>query len=699
METKDTLSSCSDSEEQQMQQIQDKAKKSCMVSFRLLHSHLKLLSNNDLKGTRTECGFKRAFATLFGQDVETFTGTMFLNMDQLEKQLDKEEFQEIGSMAAFKYFLEYTQLEIREFRDTLIQHMESVKKSIDKRALHKREYDSRVNERQMQTTEEKVDTSKALDANIKPVYDEEPMAEVQLTAECNVFAIGQQHTEQPKFNNEGEVDQNAEQCHDKRPLPAKLTDNQIIELSNQSLESENISGSRDRPPMLATGIYAQWQSRFMRYVDTRPNGEALKKCILQGPYKHSHIIIPGQPATNESPEVPERTTIETFLNITPKNKAHYDAEKEAIHLLLTGIGDEIYSTVDACKTAHDMWIAIERLQQGESLNKQDVKTSLFWEFGRFTSRDGESIESYYSRFYKMMNEMIYKPTNNNLRTSSNSRNKNVDTSSRYKNDNQTGQFRNQSTVTVARTRETIDSQVVQQTGIQCFNCKEFRHFPKECRKPKRAKDYTYPKEKMLLCKQAEKGVPLQAEQADWLEDTDEEIDEQELEAHYSFMAKIQEVLPAESGSDAEPLEKVQYDAEYNVFANERHPFEQPESINDMHVVEKDDSNVILDSSNMCDNDDQADQNAEECDDERVVLANLIANLKLDTDENKKIQKQLKKANTSLSHELQQCKSALEECKSHLGESNRTRDRYLGALHDKKVELEMYKVFKDRTIEK
>ncbi|GKA76054.1 hypothetical protein Tco_0782432 [Tanacetum coccineum] len=232
METKDTLSSCSNSDEQQMQQIQDKAKKSCMVSFRLLHSHLKLLSNSDLKGTRTECGFKSAFATLFGQDVETFTGTMFLNMDQLEKQLDKEEFQEIGSMTAFKvpetqfkmfiksqiylddeyvimahkYFLEYTQLEIQEFHDTLIQHMESVKKSIDKKIHHKREYESRMNERQMQTTKENIDTSNALDASlvdtessgtslgeqdtssrsgndahaddadIRPIYDEEPMA-------------------------------------------------------------------------------------------------------------------------------------------------------------------------------------------------------------------------------------------------------------------------------------------------------------------------------------------------------------------------------------------------------------------------------------------------------------------------------------------------------------------------------------------
>ncbi|GKG29626.1 hypothetical protein Tco_0419524, partial [Tanacetum coccineum] len=53
------------------------------------------------------------------------------------------------------------------------------------------------------------------------------------------------------------------------------------------------------------------------------------------------------------------------------------------------------------------------------------------------------------------------------------------------------------------------------------------------------------KEKMLMCKQAEKGVPLHAEQSDSLDDTDEEIDEQEPEAHYSFMAKIQDVLTAE----------------------------------------------------------------------------------------------------------------------------------------------------------
>nr|GEW21441.1 hypothetical protein [Tanacetum cinerariifolium] len=63
---------------------------------------------------------------------------------------------------------------------------------------------------------------------------------------------------------------------------------------------------------------------------------------------------------------------------------------------------------------------------------------------------------------------------------------------------------------------------------------------------------------------------------------------------------------------------------------------------------------------------QSDQNAE---DERVALANLIANLKLDVDENKNIQKQLKKANTSLAHELKECKPILATTSRTLGESN------------------------------
>ncbi|GKE36475.1 hypothetical protein Tco_1459880 [Tanacetum coccineum] len=211
------------------------------------------------------------------------------------------------------------------------------------------------------------------------------------------------------------------------------------------------------------------------------------------------------------------------------------------------------------------------------------------------------------------------------------KNKNVDTSLRYKNDNQTGQFGNQRTVTVAGARETI-------------------------------------------------------EQSNWIADRDEEIDEQELESHYSFMEKIQEVSTADLGTDIEPLEQVQFNAGYNVFANERQHSEQPESISNTCVVEKVDSNVNPDSPNICDNDIQTDQNAIECDDKRVALANLIANLKLYVDENKKIQTQLKKANTSLAHELKECKSILAKTSRTLRESNSIRDSCLIALQNKQTKL-------------
>ncbi|GJV53608.1 hypothetical protein Tco_1449349 [Tanacetum coccineum] len=386
MEMKDTLSSCSNSEEQQMQQIQDKAKKSCMVSFRQLHSHLKLLSNNNLNGTRTESGFKRAFATLFGQDVETFIDTMFLNMDQLEKQLDKEEFQEIGSMASFKvletqfqmfiksrmymddeyvvmtrnYFLQYTQLEILEFRDTLIQHMESVKKSIDERAKHKQEYNSWVNERQMQTTEDKVDSSKALDASlvdtessgtalkeqdtssrsgndahaddadIRPIYDEEPMAEVQTTAEINIFCSGQQHTEKPEFNNEGEVDQNTKQCHDTCPLPAKLTDNKTTELSNQSLESKNICLKRPLPSTL--NIHA--------CTSLNPTKEGLRVCSELGIHDHNNEQSSSKLVPKVVPLADKTTTSRQELELLFHHhitmlRIHKDGDGDALFQLKT----------------------------------------------------------------------------------------------------------------------------------------------------------------------------------------------------------------------------------------------------------------------------------------------------------------------------------------------------------------------------
>nr|GEV59572.1 ribonuclease H-like domain-containing protein [Tanacetum cinerariifolium] len=208
---------------------------------------------------------------------------------------------------------------------------------------------------------------------------------------------------------------------------------------------------------------------------------------------------------------------------------------------------------------------------------------------RFAQRDKDMQKNlaFIAKYFKK----IYKPTNNNLRTSSNSKKKNVDTTPRYKNDDHSEQFRNQRTLNVAGAREKVGIPVVQQYGIQCYSFKEYGHFAKECRKPKRY---------------------------DWLADTDEEVDEQELEAHYSYMAKIQEVPTADSGTDSEPVEQVQNDAGYNVFANHLQYSEQFEFVSNTCLVETDDSNVIPYSPDMCEDDIQNEQNDVESDDELLI---------------------------------------------------------------------------------
>ncbi|GKC45893.1 integrase, catalytic region, zinc finger, CCHC-type containing protein [Tanacetum coccineum] len=228
---------------------------------------------------------------------------------------------------------------------------------------------------------------------------------------------------------------------------------------------------------------------------------------------------------------------------------------------------------------------------------------------------------------------IYKPTDDNLRTSSNTSKANQDNTPRI---NRGIRYDNQRAVNVARVGENVGTQVVQQFGIQCYNCKEYRHVARECQKPKQAKDATYHKEKMLLCKQEEVGFQLNAEQANWKDDTDNEPKDQELKAQYLYIARIQEV---------------QHDNnDYNMFANERIHHEQPESVNDTYLVEHSGSNFIIDSLDVTLNKEEVDKDNDLAR-ERDLLASLIDKLKYEIDDGKNHNKLLESSNKTLVDKL------------------------------------------------
>ncbi|GJU44273.1 hypothetical protein Tco_1201539 [Tanacetum coccineum] len=283
-------------------------------------------------------------------------------------------------------------------------------------------------------------------------------------------------------------------------------------------------------------------------------------------------------------------------------KEHYLSKKEAMHLLLTGIRDEIYSTIDTCKTAHDMWIAIERLQQGESLNIQDVKTNLFWEFGKFISHDGGSMESYYFRFYKMMNEMI----RNNLTVATMQVNL-FDVLKQYQ--------KKVNEIHAARIAKNANPLALKGKEIAKPITPPSESNFKEDRDPEQAqRDKDMQKNLALIVKYFKKIYkPTNNNLRTSSNSKNKNVDTSSRYKNDNQTGKpkgqkttlitrkkcccankLRKVPIADSGTDTEPLEQVQYDAEYNVFANERQHYEQPGSINNTCVVEKE-SNTTRDS--------------------------------------------------------------------------------------------------------
>ncbi|GJT08658.1 retrovirus-related pol polyprotein from transposon TNT 1-94 [Tanacetum coccineum] len=162
------------------------------------------------------------------------------------------------------------------------------------------------------------------------------------------------------------------------------------------------AGSENRPPMLNKENYVPWSSRLLRYAKSRPNGKLIYNSIMNGPYVRRMIPEPGD-ADREVP-VPETFHEQTDDELTVAEIKQMEADDQAIQTILLGLPEDIYAAVDSCETAQEIWLRVQQMMKGSDIGIQEKKAKLFNEWERFTSTDGESIESYYHRFSKLMND-------------------------------------------------------------------------------------------------------------------------------------------------------------------------------------------------------------------------------------------------------------------------------------------------------
>nr|GEX26679.1 hypothetical protein [Tanacetum cinerariifolium] len=374
------------------------------------------------------------------------------------------------------------------------------------------------------------------------------------------------------------------------------------------------AGGKDRPSMLAPGNYVQWKSRIKRYIDTKPNHELIYYCLKNPPYKFTWadkqvLISEGSFVTTTE------TYMETYKNVSQDIRNQLNAKAEAVQIILTGIDNDINSTIDACLNAfyhpqnhptHYTQNSLTRSQQAATRNRGKVIVNspqpIYDEVPSMVAEDDETLKD--KDIGKLMAlislsfKKIYKPTNNNLRTSSNTSQANQDNSPR----------------------------INRSTGYENQRIGEVR-------------------------------IQLNAEQADWRDDTDDESKDQELEAHYMYMAQIQEVSP--DAADSRPifddvlLQKVSNADHYNVFAIESEHPEQSKSVHDTYPIEQDEHNVIIYSLVMSYDREQIDQNDDDADlaNERELLSSLIEKLKCEIDDSKNRNKFLETSNKVLVENL------------------------------------------------
>nr|GEU85162.1 hypothetical protein [Tanacetum cinerariifolium] len=163
------------------------------------------------------------------------------------------------------------------------------------------------------------------------------------------------------------------------------------------------AGSENRPPMLNKENYVPWSSRLLRYAKSRPNGKLIHNSIINVPYVRRMIPTPGDP--NREVSVNETFHVQTDDELTEKELKQIEADDQAIQTILLGLLKDIYAVVDSYETAQEIWLRVQQMMKGSDIGIQEKKAKLFNEWERFTSNDGESIESYYHHFLKLMNDL------------------------------------------------------------------------------------------------------------------------------------------------------------------------------------------------------------------------------------------------------------------------------------------------------
>ncbi|GJU33386.1 hypothetical protein Tco_1176975 [Tanacetum coccineum] len=356
--------------------------------------------------------------------------------------------------------------------------------------------------------------------------------------------------------------------------------------------------------MLNKDNYVPWSSRLLRYAKSKPNRKLLVNSIKNGLYVRQMIIEPGDP--NSVPPVAESTHEQTNDELT---------EKEV--------------------NAQEIWLRVEQTMKGFSIEVQEKKAKLFNEWERFTSTNGESIESYYHRFSKLINDF--------------SRNKHfpekIASNLKYLNNPQP-EWQRYVTI-VHQTKDLYEVDYIQllhsKHGLELMVMGIMTQ--------------------LLIAQKEEVGIQLQAKEFDLMVTT-KDIDEiEEVNVNCILMENLQQALTSsthtkkalvyDSDGSAEvyKYENCYNNEIFNMFTQEEQYTELLEPITEPYQVQQNDSNVISEVSSMEQSGGILEQHHTTVEETRAYFESLYNHLVPEVEKVNTVNGKMKEKNADLTAEL------------------------------------------------
>nr|GEZ34455.1 hypothetical protein [Tanacetum cinerariifolium] len=327
-------------------------------------------------------------------------------------------------------------------------------------------------------------------------------------------------------------------------------------------------------------------------------------------------MIPEPGDANRDITITETFHLQTDDELSDKELKQIKADDQAIQTILLGLPEDIYAAVDSCETAQEIWL----------------RAMLFNEWERFTSNEGDSIESYYHRFLKLMNDL--------------KRNKHFPekTATRAEG-NAAGQNGNQ---------------------IRCYNYRGVGHYARNCTVRPRRRDAAYLQTQLLMAQKEKAGIQLQAEEYDIMVAVAELDEIEEVNANCILMANLQQASTSDTQTDSAPVYDTDGSAEvhesyddneiFNMFTQEEQYTELLEPIPESHQVPQNDNDVISGDTNVEQGGETVEQHPANFEETRALYESLYQNLATEVEKVNSVNLKLKETSADLTTELARFKN-------------------------------------------